>query len=174
MCSDEALAAGVQHGNQADMQALVERYYEPLLHLSFWLSGGDQAQAVAATWQLSTMGAYCFTVNPLKDSTQYRVPGRQSSGGCYSQKGVLPEIVSCPASGSNRSKTTARPASLKAIGFLSYRQIIGHHVQNEVEGHGIIAGFNLSPILHRIPTRSSQEIHNCLISFMETDHGERI
>lgn len=45
MCSDETLAAGVQQGNQADLQALVERYYEPLLRFSFWLSGGDQAQA---------------------------------------------------------------------------------------------------------------------------------
>lgn len=45
MRSDEALAAGVQHGSQADMQTLVERYYEPLLRFSFWLSGGDQTQA---------------------------------------------------------------------------------------------------------------------------------
>lgn len=45
MCSDETLAAGVQQGNQADLQALVERYYEPLLRFSYWLSGGDQAQA---------------------------------------------------------------------------------------------------------------------------------
>jgi RNA polymerase sigma-70 factor (ECF subfamily) len=45
MGSDETLAAGVQQGNQASMQALVERYYEPLLRFSFWLSGGNQAQA---------------------------------------------------------------------------------------------------------------------------------
>ena len=45
MCPDEQLAAGVQRGNQSDMQALVERYYEPLLRFCFWLSGGSQAQA---------------------------------------------------------------------------------------------------------------------------------
>ena len=45
MCSDEALAAGVQQGNQANLQTLVERYYEPLLRFLFWLSGGNQAQA---------------------------------------------------------------------------------------------------------------------------------
>jgi RNA polymerase sigma-70 factor (ECF subfamily) len=45
MGSDEVLAAGVQQGNQASMQALVERYYEPLLRFSFWLCGGNQVQA---------------------------------------------------------------------------------------------------------------------------------
>jgi RNA polymerase sigma-70 factor, ECF subfamily len=45
MCSDETLAAGVQQGSKADMQTLVERYYEPLLRFLFWLSGGNQAQA---------------------------------------------------------------------------------------------------------------------------------
>jgi RNA polymerase sigma factor (sigma-70 family) len=43
--SDEALAQGVQQGNQADMTELVNRYYDSLLNFLYRMCGGRQALA---------------------------------------------------------------------------------------------------------------------------------
>ncbi len=45
MDSDETLAMRVQQGDRAAMEALVERYYDPLLRFLFRLCGGNQALA---------------------------------------------------------------------------------------------------------------------------------
>lgn len=45
MRTDESLALGVQQGSEADMNEIVERYYEPILRYLYRIGGGRQALA---------------------------------------------------------------------------------------------------------------------------------
>lgn len=45
MRTDESLAFGVQQGNEADMNEIVDRYYEPLLRYLYRMCGGRQIMA---------------------------------------------------------------------------------------------------------------------------------